>query len=195
MADIDDLRTYLLINSGNIFDRELEDDNWLMQVIFKSLLIYNNYVPSVKEIIVTILGGDLLSQGGQAYQFDSPYPKWASAYPLMVGINFYDGLATPQFSYNSSIGELRVNSSGFYRIKYAIDLTLDDINMADHPLFYLLTEAQYKMVLGGMRTRFTISDNQFTMSDGLHTEGVAQMADVQKMLEENSPIWQGLGGR
>ena len=195
MAELDDLRTYLLVNSGNIFDKELEDDNWLMQVIFKSLLIYNSYVPDVKEIIRAILGGDLLSHGGQAYQFDSPYPKWASAYPIMVGVNFYDGLATPQSSYNSTIGELRVNSSGFYRIKYAIDLTLDDINMADHPLFYLLTEAQYKMVIGGMRNRFTIAETQFTMSEGLHNEGVAQMAEVQKMLEENSPIWQGLGGR
>ena len=195
MAEIDDIRAYLLVNSGNIFDKELESDDLLMQVVYKALLIYNNYVPSIKEAIVTIMGGDPLASGGQAHQFSSPFPKWCSAYPLSVGVNFFDGLATPQFSYNSAIGELRVNSSGFYRIKYSSDLVLNDITQADHPLFYLLLEAQYKMVLGGMRDRFVITDSQFTMSNSLHSEGVAQMAEVMTMLEQNSPIWQALGGR
>lgn len=195
MAELSDIRTYLLVNSGNIFDKELEDDNWLLQVVQKALIFYNNYVPTFNEKIVSILGGDLLSSGGQAYQFSSPFPKTVSAYPVAVGTNFFDGLATPQFSYNSSIGELRVNSTGFYRLKYAYDLTLDNVTQADHPLFYLVLEAQYKMVLGGMRRRFVITDTQFTMDNSLYEEGKAEMEELKKTLTDNSPIWQALGGR
>lgn len=195
MAEISDLRLYLLVNSGNIFDKELEDDEWLTQVINKSLIFYNNYVSNVKEEIVSILGGDPLSAGGQPYQFPAPYPKWCNCYPLNVGSNFFDGIATPQSTYYPSIGELRVNSSGFYRIKYSIDLTVNDINQADHPLFYLVLEAQYKMVLGGMRQRFTIPDTQFTMDSNLYNEGKTQMDEVKQLLEDNTPIWQALGGR
>jgi hypothetical protein len=195
MAELSDIRLYLLVNSGNIFDKELENDDWLMQVVYKALMFYNNYAPAVKEEIVSIMGGDPLFAGGQPYFFTAPYPKWCSAYPVSVGVNFFDGLATPPFSYNSALGELRVNSSGFYRIKYSVDLTLDDITQADHPLFFLMLEAQYKMVLGGMRQRFTITDTQFTTDNSLHAEGVAQMEEAKKMLEENAPIWVALGGR
>lgn len=195
MAELSDLRLYLLVNSGNIFDKELEDDEWLTQIVNKSLMFYNNYVSNVKEEIVSILGGDPLSAGGQPHQFPSPYPKWCSVYPLNVGSNFFDGLATPSFTYNSKIGEIRVNSSGFYRIKYSVDLTLEDINQAEHPIFYIVLEAQYKMVLGGMRQRFTISDTQFTMDSNLYTEGKNELEEARRMLEDNSPIWQALGGR
>lgn len=195
MAELSDLRLYLLVNSGNIFDKELEDDEWLTQIVNKSLMFYNNYVSNIKEEIVSILGGDPLSAGGQPHQFPSPYPKWCNVYPISVGSNFFDGLATPAFTYNSKIGEVRVNSSGFYRIKYSIDLTLEDINQADHPIFYIVLEAQYKMVLGGMRQRFTISDTQFTMDSNLYTEGKNELEEARRMLEDNSPIWQALGGR
>jgi hypothetical protein len=195
MADLADIRTYLLVNSGNIFDKELEDDIWLMQVVQKALIFYNSYVPSFKEEIVSILGGDLLSSGGQAYQLDAPFPKIVTGYPVAVGTNFFDGLATPQFSYDSSIGEIRVNSTGFYRIKYSHDLTLGDITQADHPLFYLVLEAQYKMVLGGMRRRFVITDTQFTMDNSLYEEGQREMDELKKTLNDNAPIWQALGGR
>ena len=195
MAELSDIRTYLLVNSGNIFDKELESDDLLMQVIQKSLIFYNNYVPNFKDKIVSILGGDLLSSGGQAYQFDAPFPKMVSAYPIAVGTNFFDGLATTQSHYDSSIGELRVNSTGFYRLKYAVDLTLEDINQSEHPLFYLVLEAQYKIVLGGMRKRFVINDTQFTIDSGLASEGKTELDEVLKMLQENAPIWQALGGR
>lgn len=195
MAGINEIRTYILVNSGNIFDKELESDDLLMQVIQKSLIFYNNYVPNFKDKIVSILGGDLLSSGGQAYQFDAPFPKMVSAYPIAVGTNFFDGLATTQSHYDSSIGELRVNSTGFYRLKYAVDLTLEDINQSEHPLFYLVLEAQYKIVLGGMRKRFVINDTQFTIDSGLASEGKTELDEVLKMLQENAPIWQALGGR
>ena len=195
MAGINEIRTYILVNSGNIFDKELESDDLLMQVIQKSLIFYNNYVPNFKDKIVSILGGDLLSSGGQAYQFDAPFPKLVSAYPIAVGTNCFDGLATTQSHYDSSIGELRVNSTGFYRLKYAVDLTLEDINQSEHPLFYLVLEAQYKIVLGGMRKRFVINDTQFTIDSGLASEGKTELDEVLKMLQENAPIWQALGGR
>ena len=195
MAGINEIRTYILVNSGNIFDKELESDDLLMQVIQKSLIFYNNYVPNFKDKIVSILGGDLLSSGGQAYQFDAPFPKMVSAYAIAVGTNFFDGLATTQSHYDSSIGELRVNSTGFYRLKYAVDLTLEDINQSEHPLFYLVLEAQYKIVLGGMRKRFVINDTQFTIDSGLASEGKTELDEVLKMLQENAPIWQALGGR
>ena len=195
MAGINEIRTYILVNSGNIFDKELESDDLLMQVIQKSLIFYNNYVPNFKDKIVSILGGDLLSSGGQAYQFDAPFPKMVSAYPIAVGTNFFDGLATTQSHYDSSIGELRVNTTGFYRLKYAVDLTLEDINQSEHPLFYLVLEAQYKIVLGGMRKRFVINDTQFTIDSGLASEGKTELDEVLKMLQENAPIWQALGGR
>lgn len=194
MAALSDIRTYLLVNSGNLFDNELIEDNWLMQVVQKALMFYNSYVPSFKEDIVSILGGDLLSSGGQAYQMNPPFPRIVTGYPLAVGTNFFDGLATPQFSYDSSIGEIRVNSTGFYRLKYSVDLTLADITQADHSLFYLVLEAQYKMVLGGMRQRFAITDTQFTMNN-LYEEGQKEMEELKKTLIDNSPIWQALGGR
>jgi hypothetical protein len=195
MADLSDVRTYLLVNSGNIFDKELESDDWLMQVVKKSLIFYNNYMPNFKDKIISILGGDLLSSGGQAHQFDSPFPKVVSCFPLAVGTNFFDGLATYQSHYDPSIGELRVNSTGFYRIKYAIDLTLEDITQEEHPIFYLVLEAQYKIVLGGMRKRFTISDSQFSVDTGLESEGKADLDEAKKILQDNAPFWQGLGGR
>ena len=195
MADLSDLRSYLLVNSGNIFDNELADDDALTQVVTKALLFYNNYVPFIQESITGIWGGDPLSQGGQLHQFGSPYPKMCSVYPVYVGSNFFDGLATPQFSYDSSLGQLRVNSPGFYRLKCSYDLTLADINTQDHPLFYLVVEAQYKMAIGGMRKRFTLSDTQFTMDTSLYEEGKTQLDDVVKMLHDNAPIWQALGGR
>lgn len=195
MAELEDLRQYLLINSGNIFDNELEADEALTQVINKSLLIYNNYVPQVSETIVGIWGGNLLTEGGQKYQFSAPYPKFCSAYPVYVGINFYDGIATPQSSYNSALGELRVNTPGWYRLKCSYDLSITDINQADHPLFYLVLEAQYKMSLGGMRKRFQLAETQFSADTSLYDEGKSQLDEVLQMLKDNSPIWQALGGR
>ena len=195
MATVSDIRSYVLVNSGNMFDNELASDDALTQVINKSLIYYNNYVVNFKTEIVSILGGDLLSSGGQAYNFDPPFPKIVSCYPLAVGTNFFDGLATPQSWYESSTGTLRVNATGFYRIKYAIDVTLADINQADHPIFYLLIEAQYKIVLGGMRKRFQITDTQFTVDTGLEAEGKADLEEVKKLLQDNAQFWQGIVGR
>jgi len=194
MATIAELRSYLLVSTGNLFDNEI-DDSMLQQVVNKSLIYYNNYTPAVKESIVGIWGAGLFSTGGQVYQFPAPYPKACSAYPLFVGINFFDGLATSQSTYDSKSGELKVNAPGYYRIKYYYDLTLDDINQTDHPLFYLVLEANYKMSLGGMRKRFQLSDTQFTTDTSLYDEGKAQLEEVTKMLMDNSPVWIALGGR
>ena len=46
-----------------------------------------------------------------------------------------------------------------------------------------------------MRKRFVINDTQFTIDSGLASEGKTELDEVLKMLQENAPIWQALGGR
>ena len=46
-----------------------------------------------------------------------------------------------------------------------------------------------------MRKRFTISDSQFSVDTNLESEGKSDLEEAKKILQDNAPFWQALGGR
>lgn len=194
MPTVADLQDYISLIAGDIYDEELSASEF-EKIIKKAMITYNAYCPEEREFIATI-SGTLFSNSLVGYQFASPYPRIASAIPQYVGMNWATDISTATYTYDSTCGMLTVPVTGTYIIKYTADVTLSNLNEIDHPLFYKLLEAYYKIIVGGRRKRFRLMDNQIENDgDNLVEEGNTMLQEIREDLADNVPFWLALSGR
>lgn len=193
LADIDDLRDYISLIAGDITSEELTSVEFEL-LVKKALSIYNSYCPDERETIAVITGSLLNSTGG--YQFPQPYPQVASATPQYAGLNWWPEIASASYTYNNKNGLLMIPLSGTYIIKYSQEITLDTANERDHPLFFKLLEALFKIVVGGRRKKFALLDFQISNDgDSLVQEGTTMLEETKLDLLDNVPFWLALNTR
>ena len=189
-AKLTALRSYVSTIIGDIKEDELTIDEF-RHVVNKSLSMYNAYTADEKELIAIIQGTLLNQQGG--YMFAPPYPSVATATPEFAGLNWWSEVAIASCTYDPTTGMLTVPMTGTYIVKYGMDVTLDTINMKDHPLFYRLLEAHYKIIVGNRRKKFALTDYQITNDgDTMVQDGTTLLEEVKQDLEDNTPFWLGL---
>lgn len=194
MATASDLRDYISLVAGDITEEELSVTDF-EKVIKKALTTYNAYIPDEKEFVITI-DGSIISDSGGGYQFPAPYPRVVTATPQFIGINWWSDVSVASYTYDSSTGYLTIPSSGSYIVKYVQDITLSTVNEMDHPLFYKLLEAYFKVIVGGRRKRFRLTDYQIENDgDTMIEEGNNMLQEIREDLSDNMPFWLALVGR
>ena len=194
MPTVAELQEYISLIAGDIYEEELSASEF-EKIIKKAMITYNAYCPEEGEFITTI-SGTLFSGDTAGHQFAPPYPRIASVIPQYAGMNWAADISTATYTYNSNTGVLTVPITGTYIVKYVTDVTLFNLNEVDHPLFYKLLEAYYKIIVGGRRKRFRLMDNQIE-NDGetLIEEGNNMLQEIREDLADNVPFWLALSGR
>jgi hypothetical protein len=184
---LQELLDYVSIVIGDITSEEVTLDEF-RKIANKSLMMYNAYCPDEHEFIA-VINGSLLNGGG-GYLFSPPYPIVASASPQYAGLNWWSDISSPTSTYDSKTGTLTVPMTGTYIVKYGVLLTVATVNEIDHPLFYKLLEAYYKIVVGSRRKKFALMDYQIQNDgDSMVQEGTTLLEEIKLDLQDNLPFW------
>lgn len=186
-AKLQELLDYVSIVIGDILSEEVTLDEF-RKIVNKSLMIYNAYCPDEHEF-TAVINGSLLNGGG-GYVFSPPYPVVASATPQYAGLNWWSDISSSTSTYDPSTGTLTVPMTGTYIVKYGTALTVSTVNETDHPLFYKLLEAYYKIIVGSRRKKFGLMDYQIQNDgDSMVQEGNTLLDEVKQDLQDNLPFW------
>ena len=193
LEQLEDLRDYISTIIGDIITDETSIDEF-RRIVRKSLITYNAYCPDEAEF-TTVIHGSLLGQSG-GYMFPPPYPTVATASPQFAGLNWWSEISTPHSTYDSKTGILTVPMTGTYIVKYGVSITLDTVSESEHPLFYKLLEANYKIIVGSRRKKFALMDYQIQNDgDNMVQEGITLMEEIKQDLQDNTPFWLGFATR
>jgi hypothetical protein len=188
------LKEHISIIAGDDVDEVLSEDQFA-HIVKRALREYSKWQPDTKEILVNIppdAVGSLVYAG--TYHFPKPYPKVATATPVDPALSVFMGVAVPAYTYDPEHGILRVPSAGFYAVRVSVTLTLESLEDDDHPLFFDILVAMYKMVVGGWRKRHQLQEMPFqTDASEMYQEGKDELDYLQQnTLPDNMPWWIGL---